>query len=83
MIYNKCRTEDLQKEWLVLKTIGKSIYENDTTAKYLNIWERIFTNEETVQECNNILHLIEILLITPFSNGKLKRMFVGKKRLAK
>ena len=34
-----------------------------------------FTNEETVKECNNILHLIEILLITPFSNGKLERMF--------
>ena len=35
----------------------------------------IFTNEETVKECDNILHFIEILLITPFSNGKLKRIF--------
>ena len=44
-------------------------------AKYLDIWERIFINKETVKECDNILYLIEILLITPFSNGKLERMF--------
>ena len=75
MIYNKCRLEDLQREWIVLKTIVKPIYENDTKAKCLDIWERIFTNEETVKACDNILHLIEILLITPFSNGMLERMF--------
>ena len=44
-------------------------------AKHLDIWERIFTNEETVKECDNILHVIKIFLITPFSNGKLERMF--------
>ena len=75
LIYNKCCIEDLQQEWIVLKTIVKPIYENDTKAKYLDIWERIFTNEETVKACDNILHLIEILLITPFSNGMLERMF--------
>ena len=75
LIYNKCHVEDLQREWIVLKTIVKPIYENDTKAKYIDIWERIFTNEETVKECNNILHIIEILLITPFSNGKLERMY--------
>ena len=55
--------------------IVKPIYENETKAKYLDIWERIFTNKETVKECDNILHFIEILLITPFSDGKLERMF--------
>ena len=75
LIYNKCLTEDLQREWIVLKTIVKPIYENDTKAKYLDIWEHIFTNEEIVKECDNILHLIEILLITPFSTRKLERMF--------
>ena len=53
----------------------KPINDNDTEAKYLDIWEHIFTNKETAKECDNILHLIEILLITPFSNGKLERMF--------
>ena len=44
-------------------------------SKYLDIWEHIFTNKETVKQCDNIWHLIKILLITPFSNGKLERMF--------
>ena len=74
MIYNKCHIKDLQREWIVLKTIVKLIYGNDTKAKYLDIWERVFTNEETVKKCDNILHLIKILLITHFSNRKLERM---------
>ena len=35
----------------------------------------MFTIEETLRECDNFLHLIEILLITSFSNAKLERMF--------
>ena len=34
LIYNKCHIEDLQREWIVLKTIVKPIYENDAKAKY-------------------------------------------------
>ena len=67
--------EDLQREWIVLKIIVKPIYENNAKAKYLDIWGHIFTIEETVKECDNFLHLIEILLITSFSNAKLERMF--------
>ena len=74
LIYNKCHIKDLQREWIVLKTIVKPIYGNDTKAKYLDIWERVFTNEETVKKCDNILHLIKILLITHFSNRKLERI---------
>ena len=69
LIYNKCRTEDFQREWIVLKIIVKPIYENDLKAKYFNIWERIFINQETVKECDNILHFIEILLIHVFLTG--------------
>ena len=32
LIYNKCCIEDLQREWTVLKTIIKPIYQNDTKA---------------------------------------------------
>ena len=46
LIYNKCCIEYLQREWIVLKTIVKPIYENDTKAKYLDIWEHIFTNKQ-------------------------------------
>ena len=47
-----------------------------------------------MSSCSNVLHIIELLIITPFSNAKLKRMFsrmnqvktdfskqLGKKRL--
>ena len=43
--------------------------------KYVKLWERIFINEEVLKECKNILHIFELLLITPFSNAKLERMF--------
>ena len=33
LIYSKCRVEDLQREWIVLKTIVKPIYGNGTKAK--------------------------------------------------
>ena len=75
LIYNKCCIEYLQREWIALKTIVKPIYGNDTKAKNLHIEERTFTNEETAKECDNIFYLIEILLITSFSNEKLERMF--------
>ena len=38
-----------------INTVVKPIQENDTRAKYLGIWERIFTNEETIKEYDNIL----------------------------
>ena len=28
-----------------------------------------------IEECKNVLHIFEILLITPFSNAKLERVF--------
>ena len=80
MIYNKSYKKS-PEGMDCIKTIFKQIYENDTKAKYLDIWQRIFTNEEKVKECDNLLHLIEILLITPFSNGKLERMFSRMLRL--
>ena len=37
--------------------------------------KEILLSEEIQSECGNILHIIKILLCTPFSNGKLKLMF--------
>ena len=31
--------------------------------------------EEIKSECSNMLHIIELLLVTPYSNAKLERMF--------
>ena len=32
-------------------------------------------NEGVVRECKNELHAVEVLLITPFTNAKLERVF--------
>ena len=41
----------------------------------MEIWERVFSNENIIEECKNVLHIFEILFITPDSNAKLERMF--------
>ena len=42
--------------------------------KYLDVWQRIFTSPDR-KSYENVLHLIELLLITPSTNAKLERMF--------
>ena len=37
--------------------------------------EWVFATEEISKECSNVLLIIELLLITPYSNAKLERMF--------
>ena len=41
----------------------------------MEIWERVFSNENIIEECENVLHIFKILLIMPFSNAKLECMF--------
>ena len=62
-------------EWQVLKGHVTPIVVNDKSAKYLDVWRKIFTNADVRRECRNVLDIIEILLVTPFSNAKLERMF--------
>ena len=43
---------------------------------YLQALKKIFTNEDiAATECKNVLQIDEILLITPFTNAKLERVF--------
>ena len=46
LIYNKCHIKDFQRKLIVLKTIVKPVYENDTKAKYLDICERILLTKK-------------------------------------
>ena len=59
-----------------INTVVKPIQENDTRAKYLGIQERIFANEETVKECDNILHYenqnIEVIEVMKFTTYTMK-----------
>ena len=59
---------------MTLKTYVQPIYNIHEKGNYFNIWECILTNEGIVAECKNILDIIKLLLITPFSNAKLKCM---------
>ena len=42
---------------------------------YLDIWEKVFKSEEIKNDCPSVLHIIELLLITPVTNAKLERLF--------
>ena len=46
-----------------------------TSPEYLDVWRKIFTNATVRRECRNVQDIIEILLVTPFRNAKLERMF--------
>ena len=48
---------------------------------YLQTWSKLFKNKDIMSGCSNILHIIEFLLITPFSNAKLKRMLSQMNRV--
>ena len=46
-----------------------------TKIDYLEVWKSIFTNDNIKRECKNVLHVIELLLTTPFTNAKLEHVF--------
>ena len=75
LIHSKCNVQELQNEWTFKDLCQAYMYQNNRNEKYVKLWERIFINEEVLKECKNILHIFELLLITPFSNAKLERMF--------
>ena len=45
------------------------------------MWQKIFRNESIKQECKNVLHVFEIMLIVPFTNAKVERLFSRMNRV--
>ena len=74
---NKCDIKKIDSEWLTLKTHMIHVVQNQDRRKsnYLDIWQKIFHNESIKQECKNVLHVFEIMLIVPFTNGKVELLF--------
>ena len=72
---NGCDIGEIQCEWMTLKTYVIPIRNNSPKVKYLGICERVFSNENIIEECKNVLHIFEIFLIMHFSNAKLECMF--------
>ena len=48
-----------------------------TNINYFDIWANVFKCDEMKVACGNVLHIIEILLTTSFTNTKVKR-FVSR-----
>ena len=68
---NSCEVAEISAEWDTLKNRLRPLFH----SSYLDVWSGVFTSSEFQEDCANVLHIIELLLITPFSNAKLERMF--------
>ena len=44
-------------------------------VRYLDVWSKVFTNISLKDECADVLHVVNLLLIMPFTNAKVERMF--------
>ena len=67
--------EDVLVELSALRSHILPIIENNKSEHYLGLWEKIFSNNAVKQDCKNILLVLEILLVTPFTNAKVERGF--------
>ena len=72
---NGCNIEEIPPEWDRVKAYLELILKSQTKIDYLDVWKSIFTNYNIKRECKNVLHVIELLLITPVTNAKLERVF--------
>ena len=66
---NGCDVTKIPSKWTCLKkTYAFPILHNSPNKSYLKIWHRTFTNNEVMAECQNIMHIFEILIIVPFTS---------------
>ena len=72
---NGCYIFQIPMEWNRLKSYPIPILKSQSKVDYLEVWKGIFKNKGVVRECTNMLHVVKILLITPFANAKLERVF--------
>ena len=77
---NGCLVEKIVSEWDILKLEVRTLISGCREVKYLDVWQRVFTVLDR-SSYENVLHLIELLLITPTTNAKLERMFSRMKRV--
>ena len=72
---NQCVVISIPNEWDVLKTYILPMLTSIDSIDYLHTWLKLFNKKDVMSGCSNVLHIIELLLIMPFSNPKLERMF--------
>ena len=76
LISNQCNVKNIPNQWSSLKQRVIEI-KKGCAAKlnYLDVWQILLVNESVKSQCSDILHVMELLLITPFTNAKLEQMF--------
>ena len=72
---NGCDVRSINKEWIRLKLFVLPILQNNQKESYLEIWRRSFANTELMSDCKDVMHLFEILLVVPFINAIVERLF--------
>ena len=70
---NQCVVISIPNEWDVLKAYVLPMLTSIDSIDYLKTWLKLFKNKDIMSSCSNVLHIIELLLIMPFSNAKLER----------
>ena len=68
---DQCVISSVCNEWDCLKAFILPVITGVDSIDYLEIWPKLLTNKDVQASCGNVLHIIELLLITPFSNTKL------------
>ena len=64
-----------------LKNCVKHTVSGLKDVNYLEVWAKLLTNKSVKEDCSVVLHVIELLLITPFTNAKVERMFSQMNRV--
>ena len=77
---NNCDVRNIPTQWDILKNRVKPML-GGNEVKYLDIWARVLTNSTLKSDCCDVFHIIELLMITPFTNAKLERMFSRMNRV--
>ena len=72
---NQCVISSACNEWDCLKAFVLPMITGVDSIDYLEVCPKLLTNKDVQPSCSNVLHIIELLLITPVTNAKLERMF--------
>ena len=73
----KCQTDKILKEWLALKL---DIFRHHKNSTIQDLWAKIFSTPAKVIQYANVLHLVEIMLVTPVATAQIERQFSFIKR---
>ena len=82
LISNQCNVKNIPNQWSSLKQRVIEIKKVCATKlNYLDVWQKLLVNQSVKSQCSEVLHVIKLLLITPFTNAKLERMVSRVNRL--